>query len=196
VEEVGLPPFLPISFPLTHATVGLPPATRGLFHLPLTPRTRRWRMRGCGRLLQSPFDEINAFQQAIAEKVDSMNPGYAKQLDNKFFVGFEGRCVGVLPPTFLLHTAACFALCDQPFDQPCQASRIPSALWPALWSTLWPELCPSSLASFVGSPVASFWPELRLPLEASFVARPACIQPSGKFLVRVVATLCGQPRSV
>jgi len=44
----------------------------------------------CPRLLTSPFDEINAFQQAISEKVDSMNPSYSKLFDNKFFVGFEG----------------------------------------------------------------------------------------------------------
>lgn len=44
------------------------------------------------RLLHSPFDEINALQQAIADKVENVNPGYAKLHDNKFFVGFEGRC--------------------------------------------------------------------------------------------------------
>lgn len=42
------------------------------------------------RLLNSPFEEVNAFQQALGEVVDSINPAYAKHHDNKFHIGFEG----------------------------------------------------------------------------------------------------------
>ena len=42
-------------------------------------------------ILKHPFDEIPAFQAAIKEAVDVVDPNYSKQFDGNFFVALEGK---------------------------------------------------------------------------------------------------------
>ena len=48
----------------------------------------------CHRVLKAPVDEIPAFQLAIKESTDAIDPNYGKKFDGKFFVGFEGSFGG------------------------------------------------------------------------------------------------------
>ena len=134
------------ALPLTSATRTCATARRALSS-PATDFLLHYAVRGRGRLLQSPFDEINAFQQAIAEKVDSMNPGYAKQYDNKFFIGFEGRCVWVCPSVFRLCLRELF-LRPACHTHGSHATYLVACPWPSLPSRFEPVL---SLGSSVAS---------------------------------------------